>query len=132
MWRDASGLISAAGGDRCCCDVGLAATTDYRLDRHHHHCITTITMESSSHTRLLFLLSFLLVTSRLCLADMEEQSLVKVSPLRDYPQVALIRWTVPSLTTTATFTFFSNVSSACQANIKMSVRKIKKVKIFRL
>ena len=87
-------------------------------------------MESSSPTRLLFLLSFLLLTSRVCLADMEEQSLVKVSPLRDYPQVALIRWTVPSLTTTATFTFFSNVSSACQANIKMSVRKIKKLKYF--
>ena len=72
---------------------------------------------------LSLLVSSLLVTSSLGLSDMEEQSLVKVSSLRDYPQVALIRWTVPSLTTAATFTFFSNVSSACQPNIKMSVTK---------
>ena len=65
------------------------------------------------------LLSSLLVTNTVSLSDVEEQSLVKVFSLRDYPQVALIRWTVPPLTTSATFTFFSNVSSACQPNIKM-------------
>ena len=68
---------------------------------------------------LSILLASILVTSTVCLPDIEEQSLVRVSSMRDYPQVALIRWTVPSLTTSATFTFFSNVSSACQANIKM-------------
>ena len=79
---------------------------------------------------LTLLLSSLLVSSTVGLPDIEEQSLVKVSSIRDYPQVALIRWTVPSLTSSATFTFFSNVSSACQANIKMSVVRREKVKIF--
>ena len=69
------------------------------------------------------LLFSLLLSSVVCLPDIEEQALVKVSSIRDYPQVALIRWTVPSAVKSATFTFFSNVSSACQANIKMSVGK---------
>ena len=75
---------------------------------------------------LRLLLSSLLVSHTVCLPDIEEQALVKVSSIRNYPEVALIRWTIPSLTNSATFTFFSNVSSVCQANIKMSVKIIKK------
>ena len=74
---------------------------------------------------LRLLLSSLLVSHTVCLPDIEEQALVKVSSIRNYPEVALIRWTIPSLTNSATFTFFSNVSSVCQANIKMSVKIIK-------
>ena len=61
-----------------------------------------------------------LISSALCLTGLEaeEQSLVKVFSIRDYPRVALVRWNVPPASQSATFTFLANTSS-CDANIKM-------------
>ena len=68
----------------------------------------------------LFLLSSIMAPG-LCLTglEVEEQSLVKVFPIRDYPRVALIRWDVPLASQSATFTFLANTSSSCEPNIKM-------------
>ena len=72
----------------------------------------------SHHTMFSLLLFSLLLYPAACL-EAEEQSLVKVFSIRDYPRVALLRWKVPTATVSATFTFFANVSSGCDANIKM-------------
>ena len=68
---------------------------------------------------LLLFISSILFSVCIHAMETEEQSLVKVTPIKDYPQVALISWRVPVLTSSATFTFFTNLSSGCDPNIKM-------------
>ena len=49
--------------------------------------------------------------------------MITTPPLRAGP--ALVRWTVPEMTNSATFTFIANISAGCHTNIKMYAQSLK-------